>query len=95
MIPVHLNELSPEGARGTFPGFVYQLGNLLASGNATMQAAIAVHYGNDYALALMLVAVTVAIIIAAMTWFGVEAKDVTFGRGRLRAAGPPPEKRAA
>jgi SHS family lactate transporter-like MFS transporter len=95
VIPVHLNELSPEGARGTFPGFVYQLGNLLASGNATMQAAIAVHYGNDYALALMLVAVTVAIIIAAMTWFGVEAKDVTFGRGRLRAAGPPPEKRAA
>ena len=95
VIPVHLNELSPEGARGTFPGFVYQLGNLLASGNATMQAAIAVHYGNDYAFALMLVAVTVAIIIAAMTWFGVEAKDVTFGRGRLRAAAPSPEKCAA
>jgi SHS family lactate transporter-like MFS transporter len=95
VIPVHLNELSPEGARGTFPGFVYQLGNLLASGNATMQAAIAVHYGNDYAFALMLVAVTVAIIIAAVTWFGVEAKDVTFGRGRLRAAAPPPETCAA
>jgi MFS transporter, SHS family, lactate transporter len=95
VIPVHLNELSPEGARGTFPGFVYQLGNLLASGNATMQAAIAAHYGNDYAFALMLVAVTVAIIIAAMTWFGVEAKDVTFGRGRLRAADPPPETCAA
>jgi hypothetical protein len=43
----------------------------------------------------MLVAVTVAIIIAVMTWFGVEAKDVAFGRGRLRAAGPHPEKRAA
>jgi hypothetical protein len=43
----------------------------------------------------MLVATTVAIIIAAMTWFGVEAKDVTFGRGRLRAAAPPPEKSAA
>src|SRR5664279_4419972 len=55
VIPVHLNELSPEGARGTFPGFVYQLGNLLASANATIQAAIAVHYGNDYALALTLV----------------------------------------
>ena len=53
------------------------------------------HYGNDYAFALMLVAVTVAIIIAALTWFGVEAKDVTFGRGRLRAAAPPPEKSAA
>ena len=31
VIPVHLNELSPDEARGTFPGFVYQLGNLLAS----------------------------------------------------------------
>jgi hypothetical protein len=30
-----------------------------------------------------------------MTWFGVEAKDVTFGRGRLRAVDPPPEKYAA
>jgi len=36
VIPVHLNELSPDEARGTFPGFVYQLGNLLASANATI-----------------------------------------------------------
>ncbi len=41
MVPVHLNELSPRGARSTFPGFVYQLGNLLASVNATLQATIA------------------------------------------------------
>jgi SHS family lactate transporter-like MFS transporter len=33
--------------RATFPGFVYQLGNLLASGNATMQASVAVSRGND------------------------------------------------
>ncbi len=26
VIPVHLNELSPDTARGTFPGVVYQLG---------------------------------------------------------------------
>ena len=45
VIPVHLNELSPDEARGTFPGFVYQLGNLIASVNATLQAAIAAHYG--------------------------------------------------
>jgi hypothetical protein len=41
LIPVHLNELSPDDARGTFPGFVYQLGNLIASFNATLQAGIA------------------------------------------------------
>ena len=60
VIPVHLNELSPDHARATFPGFVYQLGNLIASINATLQAAIASHYGGDYAFALAAVAGTVA-----------------------------------
>ena len=41
MVPAHLNELSPEDVRGMFPGFAYQLGNLLASANATLQAGIA------------------------------------------------------
>jgi hypothetical protein len=31
VIPVHINELSPDEAWGTFPDSVYQLGNLLAS----------------------------------------------------------------
>ena len=57
VIPVHLNELSPDNSRGTFPGFVYQLGNLIASFNATLQADIAAHYGGNYALALAVVAV--------------------------------------
>jgi SHS family lactate transporter-like MFS transporter len=80
IVPVHLNELSPDGARGTFPGFVYQLGNLLASVNATMQAAIAAHYGGDYGFALAIVAGTVAIIIAVLTALGTEAKGVVFGK---------------
>ena len=88
VIPVHLNELSPDEAWGTFLDSVYQLGSLLASANATIQAAIAVHYGNDYALTLTLVVVIVAIIIAAMTGFGAEAKDVAFGRGRLQVRRP-------
>jgi hypothetical protein len=45
VIPVHLNELSPNDARGTFPGFVVRLGNLIASVNAPLQASIAVSYG--------------------------------------------------
>jgi SHS family lactate transporter-like MFS transporter len=79
VIPVHLNELSPEEARGTFPGFTYQLGNLIASVNATLQAAIATHYGNDYAFALAVVAGTVAIVIAVLSALGPEAKGVRFG----------------
>jgi MFS transporter, SHS family, lactate transporter len=86
VIPAHLNELSPDTARGTFPGFVYQLGNLLASANATIQAGIAVHNGNNYGLALALVAGIVAVGIALLTAFGYEAKGVAFGEAQGRAA---------
>jgi SHS family lactate transporter-like MFS transporter len=91
VIPVHLNELSPDDARGTFPGFVYQLGNLIASVNATLQAAIATHYGGNYAIALAGVAGTVAVVIVILTALGSEARGVAFGRrpGRYRAAPSP------
>ena len=79
VIPVHLNELSPDDARGTFPGFVYQLGNLIASVNATLQAGIAVHYGGNYAVALAAVAGTVAVAIVILTALGTEAKGIAFG----------------
>jgi SHS family lactate transporter-like MFS transporter len=82
VIPVHLNELSPDEARGTFPGFVYQLGNLIASVNATLQAGVAVHYGGNYAVALAAVAGTVAVAIVILTALGPEAKDVVFGSAR-------------
>jgi MFS transporter, SHS family, lactate transporter len=89
VIPVHLNELSPSNARGTFPGFVYQLGNLLASVNATLQAGIATYFGGNYGLALAIVAGTVAVVIALLTMVGTEAKGIVFtaadkGDGSLR-----------
>jgi SHS family lactate transporter-like MFS transporter len=86
VIPVHLNELSPDEARGTFPGFVYQLGNLIASVNATLQAGIAAHYGGNYAIALAAVAGTVAVAIVILSAIGTEAKGVAFGNGDARAA---------
>jgi MFS transporter, SHS family, lactate transporter len=88
VIPVHLNELSPDEARGTFPGFTYQLGNLIASVNATLQAGIAVHYGNDYGFALALVAGIVAVVIVILAAIGVEAKGVKFGTVAARDSGP-------
>jgi SHS family lactate transporter-like MFS transporter len=78
VIPVHLNELSPSNARGTFPGFVYQLGNLIASVNAPLQAGIAAHFGGNYALALAGVAGSVAIVIAVLTALGREARGIDF-----------------
>ncbi|SHN85244.1 MFS transporter [Bradyrhizobium erythrophlei] len=86
VIPVHLNELSPENARGTFPGFVYQLGNLLASINATLQAGIASHFGGNYGLALAAVAGLVAIVIAVLTAVGTEAKGIAFTKAKAVAA---------
>jgi len=82
VIPVHLNELSPDAARGTFPGFVYQLGNLLASVNATLQTSIAEHFGGNYGLALAIVAGTVAIVIAVLTAAGTEAKGIVFTKAK-------------
>lgn len=82
-----MNELSPDEARGTFPGFTYQVGNLIASINATLQAGIAVHYGNDYAFALALVAGIVAVAIVILAALGVEANGVAFGIGRRPVMG--------
>jgi SHS family lactate transporter-like MFS transporter len=87
VIPVHLNELSPDEARGTFPGFVYQLGNLIASVNAPLQATIAAHYGGNYSIALAAVAGTVAVAIVVLTAVGTEAKGVQFGTGANPGAG--------
>nr|MDQ2868794.1 MFS transporter [Verrucomicrobiota bacterium] len=46
VVPVHLNELSPAGVRGTFPGFAYQLGNLLAANTAVIETRLANHYAD-------------------------------------------------
>lgn len=74
IIPAHLNELSPGAARGTFPGTVYQLGNLVASSNLTIQALIAEDMHN-YGLALAVVAFGAALAITALLAVGPEAKD--------------------
>jgi SHS family lactate transporter-like MFS transporter len=86
VVPAHLNELSPPDARGTFPGFAYQLGNLFAAGNAYLQAWIAEKNGDDYSLALASVCAVVAVLVALFAGFGPEAK------GRALA---PPETEAA
>jgi SHS family lactate transporter-like MFS transporter len=78
IVPVHLNELSPPLARSLFPGFAYQLGNLIASKNAPIQAGIAEGRADDYGLALALVCGITAVIIAIWTALGPERKDADF-----------------
>ncbi len=79
IVPVHLNELAPAEARGAFPGYAYQVGNLIASGNAVWQAQIAEAHHNNYGLALAVVAGAAAVIIAVVTILGPERRNAVFG----------------
>lgn len=79
IIPTHLNELSPDAVRGTFPGLMYQLGNLFAAVNATFQVWLATQYDNNYAIPLASVTGVVAIVIVVLAAVGVEKKGVVFG----------------
>ena len=78
IVPVHLNELSPGLIRGMFPGFAYQMGNLIASVNAPVQAGVAKATGGNYGLALAIVAGAMALAIAGWTALGPERPDVDF-----------------
>jgi len=83
VVPVHLNELSPEGLRGTFPGFAYQLGNLLAANTAVVEAKLAVHFRDaaghaDYAKALALFALVIFLALIVCTAIGREEHGKEF-----------------
>ena len=73
VIPAHLNELSPPAVRGTFPGFAYQLGNLLSSRNVVVQARLAEQsYGGLFAPVLAWTVLIIATLVAIVTWAGSE-----------------------
>jgi len=75
VVPAHLNELSPAAVRGTFPGFAYQLGNLLASRNAVIQARLVEqHYNGSYAPVLAWTVLIIATLVAVVTWSGSERR---------------------
>jgi len=75
VIPAHLNELSPAAVRGTFPGFAYQLGNLLASRNVVIQAKLVEQrYGGSFPPVLAWTVLIVAALVALVTWSGKERR---------------------
>jgi SHS family lactate transporter-like MFS transporter len=79
IVPVHLNELSPGAVRAMFPGFAYQIGNLLMSRNAVFQAGIAKSHGGNYGLALAIFGGVTAVLIAIWTAIGPERKHADLG----------------
>jgi SHS family lactate transporter-like MFS transporter len=74
VIPAHLNEIAPNAVRATFPGLVYQLGNLLASRCGPIQSGFAKAHGDNYGLALGLTAGIVALVIAVFIRFSQERR---------------------
>ena len=83
VIPVHLNELSPGSIRGTFPGFTYQLGNLISANAAFLEAQFALNFKDssghpNYAITLAILAATVFVAVIILTAIGRERKGVEF-----------------
>src|ERR1700737_3364612 len=79
IVPVHLNELSPAEVRGTFPGFAYQLGNLLAANTAVVEGKLAERFHDaggrpDYAKALALFALIIFLALIGLSAIGREER---------------------
>lgn len=75
VVPAHLNEISPPELRATFPGFTYQFGNLLAAGNATIQALLAARLGENFGWGLAIVVAIGAGCFLCLSLLGPEAKE--------------------
>jgi SHS family lactate transporter-like MFS transporter len=72
IVPAYLNELSPGPVRAIFPGFAYQLGNLITSRNGKLQAVLAKRYPGGLRTVLAGTVVIVAVLLAVVTLFGQE-----------------------
>lgn len=83
VVPVHLNELSPQDLRGTFPGLAYQTGNFIAANAAVVEAKLAQLFrGADnhpnYARALALFAAFVFASVIVLAAIGREERAKQF-----------------
>lgn len=75
VVPAHLNELSPAEIRGTFPGVVYQLGNLLAAAVPTLQSAGAGWFGADLRWPFAATVIIAACVVILAGWFGPDRRE--------------------
>jgi SHS family lactate transporter-like MFS transporter len=85
VVPAHLNELSPGDVRGTFPGFTYQIGNLLTAYAAQWEAGIATKHfplplpaAADYGRAMALIMFCVFAAVFVLAAIGRERRGIVF-----------------
>jgi len=88
IVPAHLLELSPDSARGLMPGFVYQLGILVAAPTNTIEYALRDSLGYGWALTLF-EGITILFLLAV-----VERGPERRGREFLQEPLPPSQARA-
>ncbi|TPX36138.1 hypothetical protein SmJEL517_g01616 [Synchytrium microbalum] len=83
-VPAYLSELSPPTMRGLFPGLCYQLGNLISSASAQVEAQVGEQYPTtnaagasipNYALTQAILIGGVSAILLLVISFGPEQKD--------------------
>ena len=85
VIPAHINELSPNHLRGFFPGFAYQLGVLCAASIPYVEALLGERF--TYAQAMGGLVTIVFIVAFIVTFFGPEARGVSFRKLAAPGAG--------
>jgi MFS transporter, SHS family, lactate transporter len=85
VVPVHLNELSPDVVRATMPGLTYQIGNFIAAGVPWLLTTLAEANNKQYGLTMAVFIAGVAILLAAVTALGPEAKGQRFGAAAANA----------
>lgn len=79
VVPIHLNELSPNAVRAMLPGLVYQTGNFISALTPTLVSWWAEANDKNYAQTMAIVIAATAVLLAVVTALGPEAKDKAFG----------------
>jgi SHS family lactate transporter-like MFS transporter len=86
VVPVHLNELSPDAVRATMPGLTYQIGNFISAGVPWVLTTLAEANHKQYGLTMAVFIAGIAVMLAIVTALGPEAKGQRFGAAAAQGA---------
>jgi SHS family lactate transporter-like MFS transporter len=89
VVPVHLNELSPDAVRATMPGLTYQIGNFIAASVPWLLTTWAEANNKQYGLTMAEFIAVVAVLLALVTALGPERKGAKFGTAEQTVGATP------
>jgi MFS transporter, SHS family, lactate transporter len=79
VVPIHLNEISPNAVRAMLPGLVYQTGNFISALTPTLVSKWAEANNANYAKTMAMFIAATAILLALVTALGPEARNKHLG----------------